>query len=284
MKEALYYETNSDNSVNCGLCPHRCMIPLGKKGRCGVRHNQDGILTAESYERVTSIALDPIRKKPLYHFYPNANILSVGSYGCNFKCGFCQNHSISMAEAPWQSFTAPEIAAISKELSGQGNIGAAFTYNEPLIGYEFVKDCAELIAEQGQKNVLVTNGFVCLKPISDLLPLIHAMNIDLKSFNDEFYREIDGRLDEVKRTIELVAPHCHVEITTLIIPGKNDSCEEMDALSTWLSNISRDIPLHISRFFPKYKLLDVPPTPAGTIHRLVKTAERHLRYVYPGNC
>lgn len=283
MKEASFYKLLDDKYAECALCPHYCKILPDKKGLCGVRYNQSGTLIAESYGRVTGIALDPIEKKPLYHFYPGTKILSLGSYGCNFRCGFCQNYKISMQKATFRELSPKDVAAISGKTAPDGNIGVAYTYNEPLIAYEFVEDCARLIAEQGQKNVLVTNGFVCHEPLERLLPFIHAMNIDLKSFHPAFYREIGGCLEDVRRTIEFAASHCHVEVTTLIIPGKNDSSEEMKALSGWLSTISRDIPLHISRFFPAHKLRDTPPTPLETIDRLVEVAQQDLRNVYPGN-
>jgi len=284
MKAAAFYKLSDDKSVECGLCPHCCKIPPGKKGRCGVRHNQNGTLIAKSYGRVTGMALDPIEKKPLYHFHPGAKILSLGSYGCNFRCGFCQNHEISMQKAAFRELSPEEVAATSRETTSKGNIGVAYTYNEPLIGYEFVEDCARLIAGQGQKNVLVTNGFVCSEPLERLLPFMHAMNIDLKSFRPAFYREIGGRLEDVQRTIALAASRCHVEVTTLVIPSKNDSPEEMQSLSGWLATINRNIPLHISRFFPAHKLRDIPATPKETIDRLVEVARQSLSYVYPGNC
>lgn len=284
MKEAAFYRPLDNRAVECRLCPHHCRIPPDGRGRCGVRRNRDGTLLAESYGRVTAMALDPIEKKPLARFHPGSRIFSLGSYGCNFRCGFCQNHEISMKEADYRAFSAEQVSATSKELAAKGNIGVAYTYNEPMIGYEFVRDCAMLIAAQGQKNVLVTNGFICREPLAALLPLTHAMNIDLKSFTPAFYGEIGGKLEDVQRTIRLAVPRCHVEVTTLIIPGKNDSIQEMRALSRWLAGIDADIPLHISRFFPAYKLRDIPATPVETIHRLMEAARESLRYVYPGNC
>lgn len=284
MKKAAFYKMSDDKSVECGLCPHCCKIPPDKKGICGVRYNCDGTMIAESYGRVTGMALDPIEKKPLYHFHPGTKILSLGSYGCNFCCGFCQNHEISMQKAAFRELFPEDVAAASWEAAPKGNIGVAYTYNEPLIGYEFVEDCARLIAKQGQKNVLVTNGFVCGKPLERLLPFIHAVNIDLKSFYPAFYLEIGGHLENVRRTIEFAESHCHVEVTTLIIPGKNDSPEEMMALSGWLATINRNIPLHVSRFFPAHKLRDIPATPIETINRLVEVARQNLKNVYPGNC
>ena len=284
MKEAAFYRPLENQAVECQLCPHHCRIPQGSRGLCKVRHNRDGTLMAENYGRITSLALDPIEKKPLARFHPGARILSLGSYGCNFRCGFCQNHEISMEEAGYRELSPQQVSAAARELAAKGNIGVAYTYNEPLIGYEFVRDCAALIAAQGQKNVLVTNGFVCREPLAELLPLIHAMNIDLKSFTPAFYGEIGGDPEDVRRAIQLAASRCHVEVTTLVIPGKNDSVQEMELLSQWLAGIDKDIPLHISRFFPAHKLRDIPATPVKTICRLVEAARKSLRYVYPGNC
>lgn len=272
-------------NITCNICPHCCSIAEGKTGICGVRRNINGKIIAESYGRITALALDPIEKKPFYHFYPNSKILSLGSYGCNFKCGFCQNYHISMdLNAEYRIVSPEDIASESLKLAEKGNIGVAYTYNEPLINYEFVYDCAKLIAKQNQKNVLVTNGYICREPLEDILPFIHAMNIDVKSFNSEFYKEIGGNFDNVKSTVEISAKSCHVEITTLIIPGKNDSIDEMHELSKWLGGISKDIPLHISRFFPMYKWIHIPPTPVETIKSLVGEARKNLNYVYSGNC
>ena len=288
MREAEFYKIlqGEKDKIECVLCPHNCKIVSGKLGICGVRRNQNGTLTAESYGKITSAALDPIEKKPLYHFYAGAKILSLGSYGCNFHCEFCQNYRISMPikTESYQRLSPDEVAAASKDLISQGNIGVAYTYNEPLIGYEFVKDCAKLIKKQGQKNVLVTNGFILPEPLRELLPLIDAANIDLKSFNPVFYDEIGGKQENVKNTIISAASQCHIEITTLIIPKKNDSHEEIAVLSEWLADIDKNIPLHISRFFPSHKLRNISPTPTETIYKLVDIARRHLRYVYPGNC
>ena len=292
-KEAKFYEINANNLITCNLCPHKCLIPADKTGICGVRRNDGKILIAESYGIVTSLALDPIEKKPLYHFYPGSKILSLGSYGCNFHCGFCQNHHISMdytdytdyaEHAQYHKLTPEEIAAASLEFAARENIGMAYTYNEPLINFEFIYDCAELILKQNQKNILVTNGYINPEPLEILLPFIQAMNIDLKSFNPRFYKEIGGGLDGVMATVERAAKSCHVEVTTLVIPGKNDSVEEMQKLSKWLAGISKNIPLHISRFFPSHKWRHISATPVETIYRLVDAARENLSYVYPGNC
>jgi pyruvate formate lyase activating enzyme len=233
------------------------------------------------------MALDPIEKKPLARFYPGSKILSVGSYGCNFRCPFCQNCEISMADGEQAETIAvlPE-ALVQKalELVEKGNIGIAYTYNEPLIGYEFVRDCSKLAKEKNLKNVVVTNGCIHEKPLLELLPLLDAMNIDLKGFTERFYQMVGGDFDLVKQTIQAASKSCHVEVTTLIIPGENDSEEEMDALSSWVASVNPEMPLHVSRFYPCYKMTDRPPTPTETVYRLAGIARNHLKYVYTGNC
>lgn len=271
----------------CEICPHRCNIAEGKTGICGARRNRNGEIICESYGRLTSLALDPIEKKPLRRFYPGSLILSVGSYGCNFRCPFCQNCEISMVSgenADTMQVTPQELVNKALELVPRGNIGIAYTYNEPSVAYEFVLDCAKLCHENGLKNVMVTNGFLNEKPLLELLNYLDAMNIDLKGFTEEFYKELGGRLADVKRTIALSAQHCHVEVTTLVIPGKNDSPEEMRELSSWLASVSPDIPLHISRFFPMYHMTDRPATPVETVYQLATIARESLHYVYEGNC
>ncbi|MBR1397630.1 MAG: AmmeMemoRadiSam system radical SAM enzyme [Selenomonadaceae bacterium] len=272
----------------CPICPHHCTLSEGEVGRCRARMNKDDKIIDLNYGRLTSIALDPIEKKPLYRFYPNSWILSVGSFGCNLNCPFCQNFEISMADSNFQTqnVTPEYLAALAVELSKKerGNIGIAFTYNEPFISYEFVLDTAKYLHKVGLKSVLVTNGTVAERPLKELLPYIDAMNIDLKAFNSEFYDWIGGDFETVKRTIKLSAESCHVEVTTLIIPDKNDSVDDMESEAQWLASISPELPLHISRFFPRYKVTDRPPTDVNKIHNLVNTARKYLRYVYPGNC
>lgn len=272
--------------VQCGICPHDCSIEEGHTGFCGARVNTGGKITATNYGKLTSIALDPIEKKPLYHFMPGSRILSVGSYGCNLRCPFCQNCAISMADESSVEtiFVTPEeLAAKAAALLPKGNIGVAYTYNEPLIGYEYVMDCTRLIRARGLKNVLVTNGYVCKKPLLDILPLIDAMNIDLKGFTEDFYKKVGGDLETVKNTIAVASGSCHVEVTTLVIPGENDGDGEMEALSAWLAGVSPDIPLHLTRFFPRYRYADRKPTPPEALHRLRDIASRRLKHVYLGN-
>lgn len=271
--------------IQCKICPHNCKIKKGELGFCGARINRDGRIVADNYGKITSIGLDPVEKKPLKRFFPGSFTLSVGSYGCNLRCSFCQNYGISMRETPGTCLerTPGELVNLAMELVPQGNIGLSYTYNEPLVGYEFVMDCAKLSVDKGLKNILVTNGYINEKPLAALLPYIHALNIDLKSFSPEFYKRINGELEVVKRTIALASEKCHVEVTTLVIPNENDSEEEMREMSKWLASVDNAIPLHISRFFPNYQMMDKEPTPKDTIHRLADIARQSLLYVYKGN-
>jgi len=275
------------SGVMCDICPHACVLEEGQAGFCRARVNRGGRIIAGNYGQITSMALDPIEKKPLSRFYPGSRILSVGSYGCNMRCPYCQNHEISMADAPRTGavYVSPE-ALVQKalQLVQGGNIGIAFTYNEPLVGYEYVRDCAVMAKEQQLKTVLVTNGLVNEAPLLKLLPLVDAMNIDLKGFDADAYKALRGDLEATKRTIALSVPHCHVEVTTLVVPGRNDQPEEMDVLAAWLASVDADIPLHISRFFPRYHMTDADATKVQLVYSLANVARRHLRYVYEGNC
>lgn len=272
--------------AECRICPHHCSLEEGQRGVCRARMNIDGEVICENYGKLTAIALDPIEKKPLNRFYPGSKILSVGSYGCNLRCMFCQNSEISMPgdKSIFTEKAGPEkLVMHAMKTKPQGNIGIAYTYNEPLVSYEYVWDCAKLAKEKGLKNVVVSNGYICEKPLLELLPVIDAMNIDLKAFTEEFYRKVRGDLETVKTSIMLVAKACHVEVTTLVISGENDTEEEMERLSSWLASVSPEIPLHISRFFPRYQMQDRGPTPVEKIYRLADIARKHLKYVYEGN-
>ena len=270
----------------CEICPHHCRLSVGEIGKCRARFNDGEKITALNYGAITSIALDPIEKKPLYKFFPGSRILSVGSYGCNLNCPFCQNHEISMADSsfPTRKITPEQLAGLAKELIPQKNIGVAFTYNEPFISYEFIRDTSEILQKMGLKSVLVTNGTVSSGALKKILPLIDAMNIDLKGFSQEIYEKLGGDFETVKKTIEIASQSCHVEVTSLIVPKMNDSAAEMDKEAAWIAQISENIPLHISRFFPRYKITDIAPTPVKKIYELVEVAKRHLNFVYAGNC
>ena len=276
----------------CWLCPHRCYLADGQTGFCRARQNQGGIIRSLNYGLLTSAALDPIEKKPLYHFHPGSHILSLGSFGCNLRCPFCQNYTISQAgrsgfagqQLPLDQVTPKEIVAAAQRLEEtSGNIGVAFTYNEPLVGYEFVYDTARLLKEVGLATVLVTNGQIEKDSWLHLLQYIDAVNIDLKGFTQAFYDWIGGDLETTKAAIAMAAEEgVHVEVTTLVIPGKNDSAAEMAAEAEWLAGISAELPLHLSRYFPRYQV-KIPMTPVETLQRLKQVAEARLRFVHLGN-
>lgn len=272
--------------AQCQLCFHHCDLSEGQTGLCRARANRGGQIVSLNYGKLTALALDPIEKKPLRRFHPGSMVLSVGSFGCNLSCPFCQNAEIAAAGESCFSRDCPPETLVEEavRLRGRGNIGVAYTYNEPLVGWEYVRDCAALVRRAGMLNVLVTNGTIEEGPWLELLPLIDAVNIDLKGFTEKWYRTLGGDLETVKRSITLAAHRCHVEVTTLIVPGENDSEAEMKALSGWLASLHPDIPLHVSRFFPRHRMTDRPPTPVETVCRLADTARENLHYVYTGNC
>lgn len=274
------------SKTTCGACPHHCNLSEGRLGLCHSRMNKNGSIVPVNYGLLTAMALDPVEKKPLRHFYPGASILSVGSFGCNLRCPFCQNHEISMVsgDRAKTSFVPPEeLIKTAMDLIPKNNIGIAFTYNEPLIGYEYVRDCAMLAKSRDLKSVLVTNGCFTLETLEEVSPYIDAMNIDLKGFTGDFYSNIGGDLDTVKEFIIHAYKSCHIEITTLIIPDENDSEKEIRQLSRFISAIHPDIPLHLSRYFPRYKMTGTPPTDVGKIYKLADIARESLNYVYGGN-
>ena len=282
MHEALYYERLEKKRVQCHLCPYNCFINEGGRGQCGVRINKGGVLYSEVYGRTTSIALDPIEKKPLFHYHPGEYILSLGTKGCNFHCDFCQNWHISQElDAPTEEITSEGAVAKAKELR---SFGIAYTYNEPFIWYEFVLDTAKLARKNGLENVLVTNGYVNMEPLEEMLPYIQAMNVDLKSFDEEFYTRIcKGRLRPVLDVIERSARSCHVELTNLIIPTLHDSPETIKRMVDWIAdNVGPKTVLHLSRYFPCYKMT-LPATPVETMRRAEEIARRRLDHVYLGN-
>ncbi|MEA4923521.1 MAG: radical SAM protein [Eubacteriaceae bacterium] len=237
-----------------------------------------------NYGKITALALDPIEKKPLKMFYPGSMILSVGSYGCNLRCPWCQNYNISVADGrniPCIEMTPKQLA--EKAAEHKDSIGLAYTYNEPLVGWDFVRDTGRLIHEKNLKNVLVTNGCFGNVIIDEILPYMDAMNIDLKGYREEIYKDIGGDLETVKHFIERSSEKCHVEVTSLIVPGVNDSIEDMDREARWIAGVDENIPLHVSRFFPAYHMIDVPPTDRELILQMAETAGKYLNSVFTGN-
>ncbi|MHA1230027.1 MAG: AmmeMemoRadiSam system radical SAM enzyme [Candidatus Helarchaeota archaeon] len=289
LKETIFYEKLDGNKVRCGVCPHYCVISPGKSGVCGTRINKDGVCYSNIYGLVSAMAVDPIEKKPLFNFYPGADIFSISSVGCNFKCLNCQNWHISQTtfdKYPYIKEASPE-DIINQAIRNGCNL-IAFTYNEPLIWLEYVHDVSERAHKIGIKNVLVSNGYVSPKGLDYILPFIDAANIDIKSIEDEFYRKICKikSVEPVLKTVKtLYDNEKHVECTNLIIPGLNDSDENFRKLAEWILNeCGPDVPLHFSRFRPEYKLNYIQPTPKETIERARKIAlEVGLYYVYVGN-
>lgn len=282
VKEALYYESLGNSRVHCHLCPNECVISDGKIGNCGVRINKGGVLYSEVYNKTTGISLDPIEKKPLYHYHTGEKILSLGTRGCNFHCLFCQNWHISQEiSGPTQDITSAQVIDQAKLYK---SFGVAYTYNEPFIWYEFVLETAKLARANRLKNVLVTNGYVNMGPLEEMLPYIDAMNIDIKSFDEDFYMKIcSGRLKPILEVIKRSARACHIELTNLIIPTLNDSDEAIKKMADWIyDNLGPETPLHLSRYFPCYKM-DLLPTPVETLKRARHIAKEKLKYVYIGN-
>lgn len=273
--------------IKCKVCPRKCLLSEGQLGFCKGRKAENRKTKSINYGKITAMALDPIEKKPLYRFMPGSNILSVGSFGCNLTCDFCQNYRISTSDGndiEKLNITPEQLTKKALELVPKGNIGVAYTYNEPLIGYEYVVDCSKKIHENNLKNIIVTNGYIENNILKKVLQNTDAVNIDLKSFNNDFYKNIGGNLDIVKENIKTVEKYCHLEIATLIIPKLNDSNKEIENLAKWISSVNSKIPLHISRFFPAYKMYNEDPTPVEKVYELVEIAKKYLEYVYPGNC
>lgn len=278
-----------DKRIVCRLCPHQCALREGQHGLCGARVARDGEVQSENYGCITSLALDPMEKKPLARFMPGTFVLSVGSFGCNLFCPFCQNASISTAgkhDVSYRTLSPQALVDIAQSARLRNNVGIAYTYNEPFISYEYLRDSASLAHDAGLVNVVVSNGMICSEPLEELLPLIDAANIDLKGFSQDFYDRVGGNFESVKRTIETLAacPSCHLEVTTLIIPGLNDTLEEIDAAASWLASLDPHIPYHLTRFFPAHRMLDRPPTPKDTLEKLQRQAKHYLDDVLLGNC
>ena len=271
--------------IKCLLCPHACKIGEGKTGICGVRKNSHGKIELLTYGVLSGHSMDPVEKKPLYHFFPGQYIYSVGSYGCNMRCDFCQNYNISqiLPESHITKITPEEL--VRNALISKRNIGIAFTYNEPVIWFEFVKDTALIAKNEGMFTAMVSNGYVNQEPLNDLIQFIDAFNIDLKAFNSNFYRKLSGAdIQPVKDTLKQISKsEKHLEITTLIIPGKNDDKGEMELQSEWIAGeLGQNVPLHLSRYFPMFRR-DDPATSEETLISLFEIASKNLDYVYLGN-
>ena len=280
MIEAKYYSKLDDKRTICELCPKGCIIQDKETGFCKAFLNNNGTLYNTLYEKASSISMDPIEKKPLFHFYPGSKILSIGSIGCNLRCQFCQNWQLIEGNAPLDSVTSGDLLTLS---INNNSIGIAFTYNEPIISYEFVLDTFRLFKMNNLKTVLVTNGFINEKPLIELLEYTDALNIDLKSMEDSFYNNICmGKIEPVKRTISLAGERSFIEVTNLVIPGLNDTELNFRLISEFLSNINNNIPLHFSRYFPCYKL-NISPTPVSTLISAYNIAREKLKYVYISN-
>ena len=280
MREAMYQQKKENHNVRCLLCPHHCTISPGNVGRCRVRGNVDGTLYAKNYGKVISYAYDPIEKKPLYLFYPGSTIFSIGTFGCNLACDFCQNAELVYYDEEADEISDEDIIELARR---ENSIGIAYTYNESTIWYEYVLHVAKIARKTGLKNILVTNGYINEEPLCELLPYIDAMNIDLKSMETKFYEDIcKGSLEPVLNTIELSSQYTHVEVTTLVIEGENSKFSNIEAVAQKIASIDPSIPLHLSRYHPAYKM-KLPPTPIDTLVQAVDISKKYLDYVYMGN-
>jgi pyruvate formate lyase activating enzyme len=284
-RKAMFWEEAEGGKVRCRLCPHGCVISPGKTGLCRVRENRDGTLYSLNHNLATSLALDPVEKKPLYHVHPGGYLLSAGTFGCNFGCEFCQNWHISQERPRTVRISAERLVktAVKERDRYPAMVGIAYTYNEPTVWMEFVLEAARLAKEEGLVNALVTNGYISKEALKEALPFIDALNVDVKAWNEEFYRRvIRGRLKPVLETVEESLKQAWVEVTYLVIPGENDSEDELGALAGHLASLSPSVPLHLSRYFPNYRM-GGHPTPLETLEKLRGVAGEHLHYVYIGN-
>ncbi len=281
LKKAAFQVSLENHKVRCTLCPHGCELSEGETGKCRVRGNRGGVLYAFTYGKVAAVAADPIEKKPLYHFKPGSQILSIGGIGCNFNCPFCQNWHLVEGTVPLEDLPPEKLVQL---VENSGTIGISYTYNEPLIWFEYIMDTAPSIKEKGFDVTLVTNGFINPKPFKELVPFVDAMNVDVKSAHEEYLKRVcDGGLKPVLRTIEIAMNHeVLVEATHLMVTDETDSEEETRTLARLLSSISDKIPLHISRYFPQ-RLYTHPPTPPERLLRGYEAAREFLHYVYLGN-
>lgn len=283
MKRAIYWHTDEDTGrVRCDLCPHRCLIREGHDGLCRARGVRAGALAALGYGIVSSLQVDPIEKKPLYHFFPGRSILSVGGWGCNFRCKFCQNWTISQQAPPAGGRSCTPEAIVE---AAADSIGIAYTYNEPFVAYEFVNDVVALAREHGLKNVMITNGYINPEPAAELLPGVDALNIDIKSMDPEFYTsQCGGKQDAVLQfAAQAHAMGCHVELTNLVIPSLNDSPDLFRRLADWIcESLAPSVPLHLSAYRPCYEL-DIPATTREILLTAYEICTQSLDHVYLGN-
>ncbi|MCK5127779.1 MAG: AmmeMemoRadiSam system radical SAM enzyme [candidate division Zixibacteria bacterium] len=279
--EARYYKKLENQTVRCQLCPANCKLKPGKLGFCDSRFNKDGILFTDNFGETVTVSLDPIEKKPLYHFLPDTNIVSIGANACNMTCKHCQNWQISQTKVP-TTYIAP--AALPDVGRQNRSIGVAYTYTEPIIWFEYIMESAPLVKQAGLANVMVTNGYINPEPLEELLPLIDAFNVDLKSIRPEFYSKIcGGKLEPVKNTIKRIASSdSHLELTYLVITGLNDSDDDFAQLGEFIASVDKKIPLHISAYHPSYKL-DLPATDTITLKNAYEILSSHLSYVFVGN-
>jgi len=282
-RDAEYWSVGEDGVVVCGLCPHHCHLREGRDGLCKVRGVRDGRLKALGYGVISSAHIDPVEKKPLYHFHPGAPVYSIGGWGCNFGCVFCQNWSISQRMEYHGTMHLP--GELIPKAAETGCELIAYTYNEPLVGFEFVRDCCVLARERRLKNILVTNGYIDPVPAKELLPLVDALNVDIKSMSEDFYRrQCKGSLAPVLEFTRMARETgCHVEITNLVIPGLNDGDEAFETLARWIAGtLDERVPLHLSAYHPDYKA-SFPATPPSLLIRAATLCRRFLKYVYIGN-
>ena len=288
MHEALHFTRVDKRTVECRLCPHRCRIVPGKRGICGVRENQDGTLVSLVYGKLAASHVDPVEKKPLFHFLPGTLTYSIATVGCNLACPFCQNHELSFAmrsrSIPYgYDASAEEVVA---EAVASGCESLTFTYSEPTIFFEYMIDIAALAREKGLLTTVVSNGFIESEPRNELAGLIDAANIDLKAFQEKTYRSVlKGKLEPVLETISsLVARGIWTEVTTLVVPEMNDSADELKQIASFIASVSLDVPWHVSRFFPHNQWTQGAPTSDESLRRAVDAGRKAgLRYVYAGN-
>lgn len=281
-KTALFYRKEKDNNIRCTLCPNNCYIKPGAIGTCKVRKNEEGKLVTLVYGRPCAVHVDPIEKKPLFHLLPGTNSFSISTVGCNLHCGHCQNWEISQKSEILGNKLEPKDVVTQAIDSGCKSI--AYTYTEPTVFYEYVLDIAKLAKQKGLKNIMVTNGYINSEPLKKLYRYIDAANVDFKAFDNDFYVKCGGRLDPVLDSMKMIHKLSWLELTNLIIPGLNDHPGMIEKMVDWISeNLGKDVPLHLSRFFPHYKMKNKSPTDVKTLMRSYEIAKKKLNYVYVGN-